>query len=147
MGIHDEFVQDLLSYSIKGILRGLHYQKQPKAQAKLVAVLRGKIFDVAVDIRKGSPTYGKWVGITLSSNDNAMLYVPKGFAHGFCVQSDEAIIFYKLSSEYDANLDRGVAWNDPEIGIKWPIDAPIISNKDTKWPVLRNADNNFVFGV
>jgi len=142
-GIDTRFVQDNFSHSIKGVLRGLHYQKNPKAQAKLVTVLRGEIFDVAVDIRKDSPTYGKWVSEILSEQNHKLLYIPEGFAHGYCVLSDEADIFYKVNHEYSPEQDSGFIWNDPEINIKWPMDKPIISEKDQKLPLLKNADNNF----
>ncbi len=142
-GINTKFVQDNYSRSIKSVLRGLHYQKNPKAQAKLVTVLRGEIFDVAVDIRKNSPTYGKWVSEILSEQNHKLLYIPEGFAHGYCVLSDEADIFYKVNQEYSPEYDSGIIWNDPEISIKWPIDKPIISEKDQILPLLKNADNNF----
>jgi len=144
-GITDQFVQDNYSYSIYSVLRGLHYQKLPKAQGKLVTVVKGTIFDVAVDIRKDSPTYGKWVGKVLSSKNRLMLYVPIGFAHGFCVLSDEAEVVYKVTKEYTPELDRGVIWNDTGIGIHWPLENPIISKKDGSLPFLYKADNNFVY--
>jgi len=139
------FVQDNFSHSVKGVLRGLHYQKNPKAQSKLVTVLRGEIFDVAVDIRKNSPTHGKWVGEILSKNNHKLLYIPEGFAHGFCVLSEEADIFYKVNREYSPENEKGILWNDPEINISWPIDKPLLQEKDSKFPVLKNADNNFVY--
>jgi len=141
--INTRFVQDNFSHSIKGVLRGLHFQKNPKAQAKLVTVLRGEIFDVAVDVRKDSPTYRKWLGETLSGQNHKLLFIPEGFAHGYCVLSDEADIFYKVNQEYSPEHDSGFIWNDPEINIKWPIDKPIISEKDQKLPLFKNADNNF----
>lgn len=147
IGLAVDFVQDNVSYSVKGVLRGLHYQKAPKAQAKLVTVLHGEIFDVAVDIRKGSPTYGKWVGVTLRGERNESLYVPEGFAHGFCVLSDHALVSYKVGgSEYAPECERGIAWNDPEIGIDWPVGRPILSERDANLPFLRDADNEFVWG-
>jgi dTDP-4-dehydrorhamnose 3,5-epimerase len=142
-GIPTAFVQDNLSHSVRGVLRGLHYQKQPKAQAKLVTALRGRIFDVAVDMRQGSPTYGQWLGMELSADNKRMLYVPLGFAHGFCVLSEEADVLYKVTVEYARELDRGILWNDPDIGIRWPIAEPILSPKDAQLPRLREADNNF----
>jgi len=142
-GINVRFVQDNFSHSSKGVLRGLHFQKNPKAQAKLVTALRGELFDVAVDIRKDSPTYGKWVSEILSVQNHKLLYIPEGFAHGYCVLSDEADIFYKVNQEYSPEHDSGFIWNDPEINIKWPIDKPVISEKDLKLPLLKNADNNF----
>ena len=144
-GIKTIFVQDNLSHSVKGVLRGLHYQKNPKAQAKLVIALRGEIFDVAVDIRKNSPTYGKWVGEILSENNHNSLYIPEGFAHGFCILSEEADVLYKVSQEYSPEDEKGIIWNDTEINITWPIDKPIIQEKDSKLPDLKNADNNFIY--
>lgn len=142
-GISQAFVQDNYSHSIRGVLRGLHYQKRPKAQGKLVMALRGQIFDVAVDIRKGSPTYRKWVGMVLSADNFRMLYIPPGFAHGFCVLSGEAGVVYKVTEEYVPELDRGITWNDPEIAIQWPITKPILSPRDARLPLLKEADNNF----
>jgi dTDP-4-dehydrorhamnose 3,5-epimerase len=144
-GISTKFVQDNFSHSIKGVLRGLHYQKNPKAQTKLVSALRGEIFDVAVDIRKGSPTYGKWVGEILSEQNHKLLYIPEGFAHGFCVLSDEADVFYKVNQEYSPENEGGILWNDPEINIKWPIDEPVLHEKDSQLPLLKNAENNFIY--
>ena len=125
-GIKTIFVQDNLSHSVKGVLRGLHYQKNPKAQAKLVIALRGEIFDVAVDIRKNSPTYGKWVGEILSESNHNSLYIPEGFAHGFCILSEEADVLYKVSQEYSPEDEKGIIWNDTEINITWPIDLSLI---------------------
>ena len=142
-GINTKFVQDNFSHSIKGVLRGLHYQKNPKAQAKLVMVTRGKIFDVAVDIRQNSPTFGKWVGEILSEENHQQIYIPEGFAHGFCVLSDNADVLYKVNQEYSAEHERGIIWNDPELNIKWPIDSPILAKKDLLLPFLKNSDNNF----
>ena len=143
--INTRFVQDNFSHSSKGVLRGLHYQKAPKAQAKLVMAITGEIFDVAVDIRKGSPTYGKWVSAILSDKNHNLLYVPEGFAHGFCVTSDKADVLYKVNSEYSPEHERGILWNDPDISIKWPTDKPIMIKKDLELPTLKNADNNFVY--
>ncbi len=144
-GLPDLFVQANHSRSRRGVLRGLHYQKEPRSQGKLVMALHGCVFDVAVDIRRGSPTYGRWVGEELSADNGRMLYVPVGFAHGFCVLSDEADVLYLVTEEYARDLDRGVLWNDPEIGIAWPIAGPILSPKDARLPCLREADNNFHF--
>ncbi len=144
-GIPETFVQDNCSLSARGILRGLHFQKHPKAQGKLVAVAHGAIFDVAVDIRRGSPTYGKWVGRELSDENGCLLYIPPGFAHGFCVLSDLAAVMYKVTAEFSAEQDRGMAWNDPEVGVAWPVENPRLSPKDAKLPFLRSADNNFDF--
>jgi len=143
-GISIKFIQDNFSHSVRDVIRGLHYQKKPKDQAKLVTVTKGEIFDVAVDIRKNSPTFGKWVGEILSEKNHRLLYVPEGFAHGFCVLSDEADVTYKVNNEYSPENDRGIIWSDPEVGIDWPIDNPIISEKDGKQPLLKNADNEFV---
>jgi len=144
-GINTRFVQDNLSHSIRGVIRGLHYQKEPKAQAKLVMVTRGEIFDVAVDLRKGSPTYGKWTSEILSERNHKLLYVPEGFAHGFCITSDNADVFYKVSSEYSKEHERGILWNDQDLDIKWPTEKPIVLKKDLEMPTLQNADNNFVY--
>ena len=130
---------------MKNVLRGLHYQKNPKAQDKLVIALRGEIFDVAVDIRKDSSTYGKWVGEILSEENHRLLYIPEGFAHGFCVLSEEADVLYKVTHEYSPEDEMGIMWNDPEINITWPIDKPILQEKDSQLPSLKNADNNFVY--
>ena len=143
-GIKGEWVQDNHSFSKKGVLRGLHYQLEPKAQGKLVRVVKGKIFDVAVDIRKGSPWYGKWVGEILSEENKYMLWIPPGFAHGF-VTLEDAHVIYKCTEEYAPELDRGIIWNDPEIGIDWPVKTPLLSEKDKKHPPLRSADVNFVY--
>jgi dTDP-4-dehydrorhamnose 3,5-epimerase len=139
------FVQDNHSHSTRGVLRGLHYQKQLKAQGKFVMVVRGAIFDVAVDIRKGAPTYARWVAQTLSAENGRMLYVPPGFAHGFCVLSDSVDLVYKVTAEYAPELERGIIWNDPDIGIAWPLREPLVSARDAQLPLLRDADNNFVF--
>mgnify|MGYP003990611271 CR=1 FL=1 len=144
-GINTRFVQDNFSHSIKGVLRGIHYQKNPKAQAKLVTTLRGEIFDVAVDIRKGSPTYGKWIGEILSEDNHKLLYIPEGFAHGFCVISEEADVLYKVTQEYSPEDEMGIMWNDSEINIKWPIDKPILHEKDSNLPSLKNTDNDFIY--
>jgi dTDP-4-dehydrorhamnose 3,5-epimerase len=142
-GIPWAFVQDNRSHSTRQVLRGLHYQMQPRAQGKLVTALSGEIFDVAVDIRQGSPTFGRWVGATLSAARFNMLYVPVGFAHGFCVLSKQADVLYKVTDEYAADVDRGIRWDDPQIGIDWPIADPILSEKDAALPLLHNAENNF----
>lgn len=144
-GIPELFVQDNHSYSVRSVLRGLHYQLHPKAQGKLIGVIQGAIFDVAVDIRRGSPTYGCWVGVTLTAKEHRMLYVPPGFAHGFCVVSDEADVVYKVTEEYAPELDRGILWNDPELGIPWPVQAPLLSPQDACLPPLKGADHNFVY--
>ena len=144
-GINTKFVQDNFSRSVKGVLRGLHYQKNLKAQAKLVSTLRGEIFDVAVDIRKNSPTFGQWVGEILSDQNHKSLYIPEGFAHGFCVLSEEADVFYKVNNEYSPENERGIIWNDSQINIVWPIGEPILDKKDSKLPILENADIDFIY--
>jgi dTDP-4-dehydrorhamnose 3,5-epimerase len=128
-GIPGPFVQDNFSYSVKGTLRGLHYQLS-HAQGKLVAVTEGAIFDVAVDIRRGSPTFGQWVGVELSAKSRHQLYVPPGFAHGFCVTSERAGVMYKVTDFYSPKDERGVIWNDPTIGVQWPTREPLLSPKD-----------------
>lgn len=139
-GILDEFNQDNHSKSSKGVLRGLHYQTAPKAQAKIVRCIKGKIFDVAVDIRKSSPTFSKWVGAVLSDENKNMLYIPEGFAHGFVVLSETAEILYKASNEYSKEHDRGIAWNDPDINVNWNIDfEPLLSEKDKQQPYLKDV--------
>ncbi len=149
-GIDTDFVQDNHSKSVKGVLRGLHYQKEPFAQGKLVRCIRGRIFDVAVDIREGSPTFGKWVGYELSEENRLMLWIPKGFAHGFLTLSDEAEVVYKVSgNEYNPDYDAGIRWNDLDIGITWPVELVekiLLSGKDRNLPFLKDADINFVYG-
>lgn len=144
-GIAAAFVQDNLSFSHYGAVRGLHYQKEPMAQGKLVTVCIGEIFDVAVDIRKGSPTFGRWAGKKLSARNGLMLYIPPGFAHGFSVMSPEAVVSYKVTKEYSAALDRGILFNDPEIGIPWGIETPRLSPKDAALPLLKDGDINFFY--
>ena len=134
-GIGCTFVQDNLSYSVRNTLRGLHFQ-MPHAQAKLVQVIEGKIFDVAVDIRVGSPTFGQWEGVTLSDTDRRQLYVPEGFAHGFCVLSETAYVSYKCSDYYAPDAEWGIAFADPSIGIQWPVTEPLLSDKDRRFPML-----------
>jgi dTDP-4-dehydrorhamnose 3,5-epimerase len=144
-GIAASFVQDNYARSSRGVLRGLHYQLNPAAQGKLVGVVQGEAFDVAVDIRQGSPTYGQWVGEVLSAENRRMLYIPPGFAHGYCVLSDAADIAYKVTVEYAPDLDRGIRWNDPTISIDWPMSDPILSPKDAALPHLEDAEKNFEF--
>ncbi len=137
-GISAPFVQDNHSRSARGVLRGLHYQ-EPNTQGKLVRCTRGAIFDVAVDIRRGSPTFSKWFGIELSDANKLMLWVPPGFAHGFCAMEEGSDLVYKCTTLYDPPSDRAILWNDPEIGIEWPIEVPVLSGKDTKAPRLAEA--------
>jgi len=129
LGLPTEFVQDNHSKSAKGVLRGLHYQS-PQWQGKLVRVVQGEIFDVAVDIRAGSPTFGQWVGFYLNDENKQQLYVPEGFAHGFVVTSETAEVVYKCTSLYEPAQEGSLLWNDPKIGIEWPIDSPLLSAKD-----------------
>jgi dTDP-4-dehydrorhamnose 3,5-epimerase len=140
-GCDAPMVQDNHSRSVHGVLRGLHYQLPPAAQGKLVRVTAGEIFDVAVDIRRGSPTFGRWVGVTLSADNKRQLWVPPGFAHGFSVTSATADVVYKVTAYYSPEHDRGIRWNDPAIGIDWPLDVPpLLSGKDEKAPLLRDAE-------
>ncbi len=138
-GISDSFVQDNESRSSLGALRGLHYQIEPFAQAKLVRVLKGKVFDVAVDIRPGSKTFGKNFSIILDGVKKQTLYVPAGFAHGFCVLEEGTEFFYKVSNFYSPGHERGILWNDPDLAIDWPKMDYILSEKDRKYPRLREA--------
>jgi dTDP-4-dehydrorhamnose 3,5-epimerase len=135
IGINSAFVQDNLSHSRGGVLRGLHYQLR-YPQAKLVYVLSGEIFDVVVDIRKGSPAFGKWEGVTLSAENRRQIYIPEGFAHGFCVLSESADVVYKCTDFYVPGDDYGILWSDPDISIDWPIKDPILSDKDSRHPLL-----------
>jgi dTDP-4-dehydrorhamnose 3,5-epimerase len=137
-GIPGPFVQDNFSRSAKGILRGLHFQ-QPHAQGKLVQVFAGAVYDVAVDIRRGSPTFGKWVGVELSADNRRQLWVPAGFAHGFCVLSESADFHYKCTELYSPASEHGIAWNDPDLGIPWPVKSPLLSPKDAAAPRLEDA--------
>lgn len=146
-GLKSSFVQVNQSRSQKNVLRGLHYQLNPRAQAKLVGVLRGEIFDVAVDLRQGSSTFGQWVGACLSETNKKMLYIPEGFAHGFCALCEGTEVLYHCSCEYSPDHDRSVLWNDPAIGIDWPVAAPVLSAKDAAARILAEADNNFIYTV
>jgi dTDP-4-dehydrorhamnose 3,5-epimerase len=141
-GVTDDFVQDNHSRSARGVLRGLHYQLPPHAQGKLVRVVAGTVYDVAVDIRSSSPTFRRWVGAELSDANHAQLWVPSGFAHGFVVLSDHADVLYKTTDVYAPDCDRALRWDDPEIGIAWPLDgaAPILSGKDRNAPHLADAE-------
>ena len=140
-GIEEEFVQDNLSYSEHGVLRGLHFQN-PQGQGKLVYVIKGEVYDVAVDIRKGSPTFGKWEGHYLSGENRSQLYVPAGFAHGFCVTGDCALFAYKCTDYYNREAEKGLLWNDPEIGIDWPLENPVLSEKDAVLPRLKDLKDD-----
>ncbi len=142
-GISTTFIQDNHSRSVKGTLRGLHYQVGA-GQVKLVRVLAGTIFDVAVDIRWGSPTFGQWFGEVLSADNFRQLYIPVGFAHGFCVLSESADVAYKCSSYYSPTDERGLAWNDPTLAITWPVADPILSARDQRQPLLPELGRDFV---
>ncbi len=142
-GVKERFVQDNCSRSVKGALRALHYQMPPMAQAKIVRVTRGKVYDVAVDIRKNSKTFGKYVSVILSADDPKMLYVPAGFAHGFLALEDGCEFHYKVSNFYSPQHERGIIWNDPDIKIDWPRLDYIFSEKDKKYPTLKNAPDLF----
>lgn len=135
-GITELFVQDNYSRSIRGTLRGLHYQ-DPHAQGKLVMVLDGSVYDVVVDIRRGSPTFGKWHGLELSADNTRQLYVPPGCAHGFCVTSEQAAFLYKCTDFYSPKDERGIIWNDPTLAISWPVSAPVLSLKDQAFPTFQ----------
>ncbi|MEI2392034.1 dTDP-4-dehydrorhamnose 3,5-epimerase [Priestia megaterium] len=145
-GIDMDFIQDNHSLSQQpGTLRGMHYQLNDKAQTKLVRVTRGAIYDVIVDIRKDSPTYGEWQGFILSSDNKRQLLVPKGFAHGFCTLVENTEVQYKVDELYSPEHDRGIAWNDPALNIDWPFNNPVLSDKDIKHPTLAETDNNFTW--
>lgn len=148
IGITNIFVQDNQSQSSKGVLRGLHYQLGEYAQAKLVRVIKGSVYDVAVDIRKGSPTYGKYFGAILSEENKLQMLVPRGFAHGFIVLEDETIFAYKCDNFYDKASEGGIIWNDPSICIDWQMDTKdiLLSEKDEVLPNLENCLNDFVYG-
>lgn len=137
-GVDAVFVQDNHSRSARGVLRGLHYQ-EPNPQGKLVRCTRGALFDVAVDIRNGSPSFGKWLGIELSEANKLMLWIPPGFAHGFCALEDGTDLVYKCTAVYEPANDRSILWNDPDIGIEWPIASPLLSAKDAVAPRLSDA--------
>ncbi|MGC8573844.1 MAG: dTDP-4-dehydrorhamnose 3,5-epimerase [Caldisphaera sp.] len=137
LNIDFKVIQENQSYSKKGVIRGLHYQKEPYAQAKLVRAVKGEIYDVAVDIRKGSPTFGKYVSAYLSEENKHMLYIPRGFAHGFQVLSEDAIVIYLVDNDYAPNYEAGIRYDDKDLNINWPIKNPILSEKDLKWPYLK----------
>ena len=147
IGISVDFVQDNHSFSAeKGTLRGLHYQLNPMAQAKMLRVSRGAIFDVAVDIRRGSPTYAKWVGVELSAENYRQLFIPRGFAHGFITLTDDVEVQYKADNFYSPNCDGNIRWDDPEIGVVWPISPRVLSDKDFSAPLLsERTELNFVY--
>ena len=147
IGITAEFVQDNQSYTAsRGVLRGIHFQNAPMAQAKLVRVTRGAVLDVTVDLRKGSPTYRQWVGVELSAENKRMLYIPQGFGHGFVTLTDDVEFCYKVDNLYSKEHDRGIRFNDPAIGVEWGVENPVLSQKDTTSPMLEDSDCNFVYG-
>ena len=137
-GITSDFIQSNVSRSAKGVLRGLHYQ-WPNPQGKLVSVLEGEVYDVAVDVRRGSPTFGQWAGVMLSADNHRHFWIPEGFAHGFCVLSDFATFTYQCTALYDAAADAGIRWNDAAVGIDWPLSDPLLSDKDAKAPLLADV--------
>lgn len=145
-GLGDRLVQHNLAVSSRGVLRGLHYQLPPAAQGKLVHVVQGRVYDVAVDLRRGSPTFGDWVGMVLKASEGTLLWVPAGFAHGYCVLSEEARVSYGVTAEYAPDLERGVRWDDPAIGVRWPVDDPVLSEKDAALPLLAEAEIPFRHG-
>ena len=142
-GLPSDFVQDNLSFSQHGVLRGLHFQN-PDQQGKLVYVLQGEVFDVAVDIRAGSPTFGEWTGVTLSAENKRQFYVPEGFAHGFVVLGASALFAYKCTAFYNGEAEGSILWNDPEIGIDWPVNEPTLSGKDENAPCLSEVPENLL---
>lgn len=140
-GLPEHFPQDNVSFSRRGVIRGLHYQKFPAAQGKLVSVLHGRIWDVAVDVRRRSPNFLKWLAVELDAEKRAMLYLPPGFAHGFLALTEDVLVHYKCTCEYDPHRDTGIRWDDPDIGIAWPTDAPpIVSEKDRSLPRAAQAE-------
>jgi dTDP-4-dehydrorhamnose 3,5-epimerase len=138
LGLPGDFVQDNVSVSERGVLRGLHFQN-PRPQGKLISILQGEIYDVAVDIRVGSPTFLKWTGMTLSAENGRQLMIPEGFAHGFVVTSESATVLYKCTDFYQPDCEASLAWNDPAIGIVWPVDEPVLSDKDREAPIVTKA--------
>lgn len=143
-GIKYDFIQDNQSLSAdSGVLRGLHYQLNPKAQTKLIRVLSGAIYDVILDIRRSSPTYGQWIGVILSEHNKRQLLVPKGFAHGFCTLLPNTQVLYKVDEYYSPEHDRGILWNDPALNIDWPVSEPLLSDKDRNHPTFADAEMNF----
>lgn len=145
-GINVAFVQDNQSFTAKkGTLRGIHFQQGPKAQAKLVRVVKGAVMDVAVDLRKGSPTYKRWIAVELSADNKKQLFIPKGFGHGFLTLTDDVEFVYKCDEYYSKEHDRGIRFNDPDIGVEWGIDNPILSEKDSSSPLLKDSDCNFKY--
>lgn len=146
LGVDIDFIQDNHSFSAqKGTLRGLHYQLNPKAQTKLVRCTKGKILDVAVDLREGSPTYKKWIAVELTEENKKQLLIPKGFAHGFLTLTDDVEVQYKVDEHYSPENDRSIKFDDPEIGVVWGVNSPILSDKDLKAPSLKESDINYKY--
>ncbi len=145
VGFKESFVQDNLSMSAKGTLRGMHYQLDPYGMGKLVRVVCGSVFDVAVDLRSGSPTFGKWVGRTLTAENGLAMWVPIGFAHGFIALEEDALVLYKCTGLHTPDAERSLSYEDPEVGIEWPIEPTIVARRDAEAPGLRDAEYNFVF--
>lgn len=144
LGVSYKFIQDNQSLSAEpGVLRGLHYQLNPKAQTKLIRVLTGAIYDVILDIRRNSPTFGQWIGVILSEHNKRQLLVPKGFAHGFCTLVPNTQVLYKVDEYYSPEHDRGILWNDPALNIDWPISEPLLSDKDRTHSTFADAEMNF----
>jgi dTDP-4-dehydrorhamnose 3,5-epimerase len=143
LGLDLRFMQDNESKSRKGVLRGLHFQAPPHAQGKLVRVMRGSVLDVAVDIRKNSPTYGKWESIVLSGQNKWMYWIPEGFAHGFATLEDDTIFFYKCTNTYNKAAEGSILWNDPDLNISWGLENPVISGKDKESPLFRHFNTPF----
>ena len=144
INIETRFVQDNHSLSkAKGTVRGLHYQLPPKAQSKLVRVVRGAIVNIVVDIRQGSPTFGKWLGVELSADNRRQLYIPKGFANGYCTLEPDTEVCYKVDEYYAPEQDRAILWNDEDLGIDWPVDDPVLSGRDRSAPSFKQAENDF----
>lgn len=144
LGIPERFVQDNCSFSCRGVLRGLHFQN-PAPQGKLVSVLQGTVFDVVVDLRREAPTFGQWEGVELSEENRRQLYIPEGFAHGFVATSEEALVHYKTTAYYAPEHDQSLRWDDPEIDIDWPVEEPILSEKDASAPLLSELPESALF--
>jgi len=144
-GLPGTFLQSNLSRSRQGVLRGLHYQLAPHSQGKLIQVLEGEIYQVAVDLREGSPTFGEWRGNCLSAANPGLIYFPEGMAHGFQVLSETALLAYQVTREYAPDFERGIHWGDPSLGIDWPLPDPLLSDRDKTWPTLAEAEINFLY--
>jgi dTDP-4-dehydrorhamnose 3,5-epimerase len=143
-GVSPTFLQDNISFSTRHVLRGLHFQN-PSGQGKLVFPLLGEIYDVVVDVREGSPTFGQWIGVTLSSENRRQIWVPEGFAHGFCATSAEALVVYKCTDSYNPKTEHGIIWNDPDLAITWPTTKPVLSDKDQVYPRLKDLPRAALF--